>query len=131
MKRFLIIALASLFLTTVYAADVGISISLGQPGFYGQIDIGDYPPPRLVYAEPVIVEQVVVVEQPIYLHVQAEHVNHWETYCSEYHACGQRVYFVEDSWYEDVYVTDYQKKHDNGKNKDHQKHGNKGHDKQH
>jgi len=58
----LIVALASLLLTTAYAADVAISISLGQPGFYGQIDIGDYPPPRLVYAEPVIVEHVVVVE---------------------------------------------------------------------
>jgi hypothetical protein len=131
MKRFLIVALASFFLTTANAADVGISISLGQPGFYGQIDIGDYPPPRLIYTEPVIIEHVVVVEQPIYLHVQPNHVKHWETYCSEYQACGQRVYFVEDSWYEDVYVTDYQKKHGNQGNHGHKKHKNNGNDKQH
>lgn len=129
MKRFLIGALASLFLTTAYAADVGISISLGQPGFFGQIDIGDYPPPRLIYAEPVIIEHVVVVEQPIYLRVRPDHAKHWETYCSEYRACGQRVYFVEDSWYEDVYVADYHKKHGNEGNHGNKKHKNKGHDK--
>ena len=32
------------------AADVGVSVSVGQPGFYGRIDIGSYPQPRLVYA---------------------------------------------------------------------------------
>jgi hypothetical protein len=80
------------------AAEVGVSISLGQPGFYGQIDIGDYPPPRLIYAEPVIVEQVVIVPQPIYLHVQYDHIKHWDKHCHEYGACGQRVYFV-DGWY--------------------------------
>ena len=26
------------------AANAGISISVGQPGFYGRIDIGDFPP---------------------------------------------------------------------------------------
>ena len=129
MKRFLFVTLASLFLSTAYAADVGISISLGQPGFYGQIDIGDYPPPRLIYAEPVIVEHVVVVEQPVYLHVQPDHVQHWETHCSAYQACGQRVYFVEDSWYEDVYVTNYQKKHGNKGNHGHKKLKNNGNDK--
>jgi hypothetical protein len=134
MKRFLIVALASFCFSTAYAAEVGISISLGQPGFYGQIDIGDYPPPRLIYAEPVIIENVVVVEQPIYLRVQPDHVKHWATYCSEYRACGQRVYFVEDSWYEEVYVTDYRKKHGNEANPGHKKHdnkNNKGKDKQH
>lgn len=129
MKRFLIVTLASLFLVPAYAADVGISITLGQPGFYGHIDIGDYPPPRLIYAEPVIIERVVVVEQPVYLRVPPGHVKKWGTYCSQYHACGQRVYFVEDSWYEDVYVTDYRKKHGNegnNGNNGNNKHKNKG-----
>lgn len=129
MKRFLIFTLTSLFLTTASAADVGISITLGQPGFYGQIDIGDYPTPRLIYAEPVIIENVVVVGQPIYLRVQPDHVQHWENYCGQYHACGQRVYFVEDSWYEDVYVTDYHKKHGNEGNHGNKKHKNKNKDK--
>ena len=131
MKRFLLIPLVSLFLTTAYAADTGITISLGQPGFYGQVDLGDYPPPRLVYAEPVIVEHAVVVGQPIYLRAQPDHVKHWDKHCSEYHACGQRVYFIEVSWYEEVYVMDYQKKHGKAKKKSHKKHGKEGHDKQH
>jgi hypothetical protein len=69
-----------------------------------------------------------VAAPPIYLHVQPAHAEHWETYCGQYNACGQRVYFVDDGWYESVYVTDYRKKHGNGNNKGH---GNKGHDKQH
>ena len=42
----------------VMAGDVGISISVGQPGFFGQINIGDVPqPPQLVYARPVIIQR--------------------------------------------------------------------------
>jgi hypothetical protein len=122
MKYFLITALFAF--ATASAADVGISISLGQPGFYGQIDIGDYPPPRLIYAEPVIVQQAVIVAPPIYLRVQPVHVQHWEQYCGEYGACGQRVYFVEDSWYDGVYVPNYQKRHgNNGKSSNSKKKG--------
>jgi len=113
MQRSLILTLFTFATAPAFAADVGISISLGQPGFYGQIDIGDYPPPRLIYPEPVIVEQVVVVAQPIYLRVQPDHVAHWDRYCREYRACGRHVYFVEDSWYEDTYVPTYNKKHGN------------------
>jgi hypothetical protein len=121
MKRFLIITLLTFATASASAADVGISISVGQPGFYGQIDIGNYPPPRLIYAEPVIVEQVVVVTQPIYLRVQPDHVQHWDRYCGQYGACGQRVYFVQDSWYDEVYVPAYQERQGNSGNK-----GNKG-----
>jgi len=117
MNRFLICALVALTTSTAFA-DVGVSISLGQPGFYGQIDIGDYPPPRLIYTEPVIVEQVVVVQQPIYLHVRQDHIQHWDRHCQEYGACNQRVYFVDDGWYDTVYVPTYGQKH--GK-KDHHK----------
>jgi hypothetical protein len=126
MKRFLIVTLLTFATASAYAAEVGISIAVGEPGFYGQIDIGDYPPPRLIYAEPVIVqpvivEQVVVVAQPVYLRVQPEHVQHWDQYCGQYGACGQRVYFVQDSWYDEVYVPAYQERHGNSGNK-----GNKG-----
>lgn len=131
MKRFLMFALISITAAPAYAADVAVSISLGQPGFYGQLDIGDYPPPQLVYAEPVIVEQVVVVQQPIYLHVQYDHIQHWDTHCQQYGACGQQVYFVQDSWYDSVYVPTYNKKHGNqGKGKKSKQNDN-GHDKQH
>ncbi len=43
MKRFLFVA--ALFIITVpaLAADVGVSVNIGQLGFYGRIDIGNYP----------------------------------------------------------------------------------------
>ena len=111
MKRMLIAAGFLGATAIAFAQSTGVSVTVGQPGFYGQIDIGDYPPPQLIYAEPVIVEQVVVVQQPIYLRVQQDHVQHWDRYCNDYHACGQRVYFVQDSWYDNVYVPTYNKKH--------------------
>jgi hypothetical protein len=111
MKRFLIAAAIAIIAAPAFAADVGVSISIGQPGFYGQIDIGDYPRPRLIYAEPVIVEHVQVVAAPIYLRVPPGHAMHWDKHCHEYRACGQRVYFVEDGWYDEVYVPAYHKRH--------------------
>ena len=42
------------------SADVGISIRVGEPGFYGQLDLGDryyYGRPPLIYSEPVIIER--------------------------------------------------------------------------
>ena len=35
--------------TPSMAAEVGVSVSVGQPGFYGRIDIGSFPAPRNVY----------------------------------------------------------------------------------
>ena len=32
-----------------FGADVGVSINIGQPGFYGRLDIGDYGQPQLLY----------------------------------------------------------------------------------
>jgi hypothetical protein len=92
--------------TTVYAADVGVSINISQPGFYGRIDVGRVPAPVVIYPQPIIIEQhpVAVVRQPIYLRVPPGHEKHWDKYCRRYGACGQPVYFVQDSWYRDVYA---------------------------
>ncbi len=61
-----LVAIGLLGLTTqgaAHAADVGVSISIGQPGFYGRIDIGRFPQPQVIYAEPrVIVETVDVMD---------------------------------------------------------------------
>src|SRR3569833_2656742 len=41
-------------------ADVDIGVAIhGEiaPGVYGRVDLGGYPPPALVYAKPVIIEQ--------------------------------------------------------------------------
>ena len=86
------------------AADVGVSVSIGQPGFYGRIDIGGYPPPQVVYPQPVIVERVAVRRAPIYLNVPPGHARHWGRHCRNYNACGQPVYFVQNSWYQREYV---------------------------
>ena len=44
-----LLAVASLGITTAQA-DAGASVSIGQPGFFGQIDIGDYyPRPQVLY----------------------------------------------------------------------------------
>ncbi|MGV1098566.1 hypothetical protein ACUUL3_04050 [Thiovibrio sp. JS02] len=113
MKGFLLaVALAAAIVTTpVQAADVGVSISIGQPGFYGRLDIGGYPQPRVIYREPIIVERVRVERAPIYLRVPPGHAKNWKKHCREYDACGERVFFVHDDWYEREYVPRYQERH--------------------
>jgi uncharacterized protein YcfJ len=92
----------------VLASDVGVSVSVGQPGFYGRIDIGTLTP-QLVYAQPVVVQPLPagVVVQPAYMHVPPGHARNWRKHCARYGACGQPVYFVQDRWYNDVYVASY------------------------
>jgi hypothetical protein len=92
---------------TAFAADVGVSVSVNQPGFYGRIDINQPPPPvALVYAQPVIIARpaVQVVQQPVYLHVPPGHEKKWSKHCHKYNACGQPVYFVRDTYYQQHYV---------------------------
>ncbi|MYM67839.1 hypothetical protein GTP45_13485 [Pseudoduganella sp. FT55W] len=98
---------------SAFASDVGVSISVGQPGFYGRIDIGDYPPPQVLYRQPVIIERPVryVETAPIYLRVPPGHAKHWSKHCHAYHACNQRVFFVQDNWYNNTYVPRYRERH--------------------
>jgi hypothetical protein len=100
---------------------------VGQPGFYGQIDIGNYPPPVLIYPEPVIIQPVTFgfVRRPIYMRVPPGHARQWATHCHAYNACGRRVFFVQDGWYHDVYVPQYRRMHGDGSDKPH----GQGHDK--
>jgi len=88
------------------AADVGISINIGEPGFYGRLDIGDFPQPSVIYSQPVLIERAPGYDSrtPIYLYVPPGHERHWRKYCSQYDACGQPVYFVRDRWYQQTYV---------------------------
>ena len=114
MKRFLIAAAVAVATVTIpaLAADVGVSVSIGQPGFYGQIDIGDYyPPPQVIYRQPRFVERVSMDRPPIYLRVPPGHAKHWSKNCHKYNACGERVYFVKDDWYNREYVPRYQEQH--------------------
>ena len=109
MKRFFCMAALAVAAVPAFAADVGVSINIDQPGLYGRIDIGNLPQPQLVYAQPVVIHRapVAVVQQPIYLHVPPGHAKHWSKHCAEYKACGQPVYFVQDDWYNNVYAQRY------------------------
>lgn len=113
MKSILIAATLFTAALPAIAADVGVSINIGQPGFYGRIDIGSFPQPQLIYSQPVIIErQTRYVEQPIYLRVPPGHAKNWSKHCRSYNACGQRVYFVQDGWYNNVYAPQYRDRHD-------------------
>lgn len=89
------------------AQDVGVSISLGEPGFYGQINIGSAPPPQLVSPRPITVIPVTGQLEPLYLRVPKVQRDQWPQYCARYHACNRPVLFVRDRWYREVYVPHY------------------------
>jgi uncharacterized protein YcfJ len=109
MKRMLCLWVALAASAPVFAGDVDVSVRVGQPGFYGRLDIGNMPPPATLYAEPVVVTPVPVgvVREPIYLRVPPGHAKHWSKHCHRYDACGRPVYFVQDRWYNEVYVPRY------------------------
>ena len=115
MKKILIVAALSMASltgwTTALAVNVDVSINIGQPGYYGPIDIRDFGPPRVIYSEPRIIERVSVQREPVYLHVPPGHAKNWRKHCRKYNACADRVYFVQDSWYDREYVPNYQAKH--------------------
>jgi hypothetical protein len=135
MKHFLFTMMIILFAVSAQAADVGVSVSVGQPGFYGRIDIGNYPQPEVIYARPVVVHAAPagVVYQPVYVHIPPGHEKNWSKHCSKYNACGRPVYFVRDRWYNETYVPQYQARHGKGHGNDQgENHGgknDKGHEK--
>lgn len=129
-KNLLLAAAMTLLPLATQAADVGVSVSVGQPGFYGRLDIGNYPRPELIYAEPVIIERVAVRPAPVYLHVPPGHEKNWSKHCGRYNACGRPVYFVRDSWYDGVYVPAYRERHGHDHDHDHH-HGDHDHDHDH
>ncbi len=107
MKNVVLSFVAAVLVGPAVAADVGVSIGINQPGFYGRVDIGRaVAPPVLVYEQPVWVAPpaVRVDRRPIYLHVPPGHSRNWKRYCGQYQACGQPVYFVQDGWYRDHYA---------------------------
>ncbi len=118
MKKILFAALMAVTAAPAFAADVGISLTIGQPGFYGRIDIGDFSQPQLIFSSPVIIlRSAGVVRAPIYLNVPPGHAKNWSKHCHKYDACGQPVYFVQESWYNNEYVPQYNKRHGKGKDK--------------
>jgi hypothetical protein len=114
-KRHLLAAALATFTSfpvPAVAADVGVSVSIGQPGFYGRIDIGSFPQPQLIYGDPMIaIPGRAASGRPLYLHVPPGHAKNWAKHCHRYGACYQPVYFVQERWYQDVYVPRYRQLH--------------------
>jgi hypothetical protein len=122
MRAMYIALLAALVLLAtaaqVFAQSVSINATItGEvlPGVYGQVMLGNRPPPPVVYAQPVVAVPVAVAQpvavEPIYLHVPPGHAKHWRQHCHEYNACNRPVYFVKSAEYESG---------DHGKHGDHE-----------
>ena len=119
MRRLIFAAVITATSGSALAADVGVSVTVGQPGYYGRIDIGNFPQPQLIYAQPIVIERAPVgaAPKPLYLHVPPGHAKNWRKHCGKYNACGEPVYFVSDNWYNDVYVKGHAKGDGKGKGK--------------
>lgn len=111
----IVILLAILAAAPVSAqTSVGVSIGINQPGVYGRIDIGNFPPPAVVYPQPVVIapSPVAVYQRPVYLYVPPGHQRNWAKHCGRYSACGQPVYFVQETWVRDRYDRYERERHD-------------------
>ena len=68
------LVLLATFVLTGGRSEAAVSISVAEPNFYGRIDIGGFPSPRVIYEQPVIVRRVKVWYPPIYLRVPPGHM---------------------------------------------------------
>ena len=84
------------------AGDLNIRLMVSgevAPGVYGQVNVGNEPPPPLVYAQPTLIEPMSAPPPPVYLHVPPGHARNWRKHCHEYNACNRPVYFVKSAEY--------------------------------
>lgn len=94
-------ALAAFALTLAVAgpalAQSYANITVGgafAPGVYGQISLGNNPPPPVWNPQPMIAGRPVYGAPVIYLHVPQQEYRDWGRYCGRYRACGRPVHFV-------------------------------------
>ena len=108
------------------AVDVGVGVTIREPGVYGRIEIGNFPPPPVLYPQPVIIARpaVVVQQAPMYLYVPPGHAKKWDKHCHRYNACARQVYFVQEQWVHER----YDERHGQGKGRGHGKGKGKKHD---
>ncbi len=124
-KHLVVFSISSLLAAGAFGeTSVGVSIGINQPGVYGRIDIGNYPRPAVVYGQPIIIapQPVIVRAQPVYLYVPPGHQKNWAKHCSRYGACGQPVYFVQESWVRERYEEQQHRGHGNDHGKKDKKH---------
>jgi len=152
MHRILLVAAFLVGTGVSYAGGPDIHVLLSgevAPGLYGQVNIGNEPPPPIVYARPMLIETQQAPAPPIYLHVPPDHARNWRRHCHEYNACNRPVYFVRSREYEPEYQRHYQehehereierqrwqerqrdqdREHGRGHDRDERGQGNEGHD---
>ena len=123
MKKYLLTVLAAWAAASATApawsaVDVGVGITIREPGVYGRIEIGSQPPPPLLYPQAVIIAApAVVVQPPLYLYVPPGHAKNWRKHCGHYNACARQVYFVQETWVQERYEEKHGKGHGKNKNK--------------
>ena len=93
------------------AGDNHAPASIGQPDYYGRLDFGDYPQPKVIYRQPIAIKQVPTNRPPVYLRVPPGQSKNWSKHCRENNACVERVFFVQDNWYKRDYVPRYREVH--------------------
>ena len=109
MKSALFAALFTLFPLAVLAQQGPAAAPIGDPGYYGQVDLAGAAPPPVVYSTPVIVQQTPVYYPPVYLRVPPMYYQNWGQYCGYYNACSYPVFFVQDGWYMNWYSPWYRR----------------------
>lgn len=110
MKKALLLSASLLALS---ASAMAAEVVVGEPGFYGRLDIGAFPHPEVINREPVVIENVRrAPAAPVYLRVPVEYQSHWAAHCRAYNACGERVFFVQDKWYANEYAPRYRTMHE-------------------
>ncbi|MGZ3236447.1 MAG: hypothetical protein ACXU8A_03635 [Burkholderiaceae bacterium] len=114
----LLVAFFALGITAAYAGNVNVAVSVSgqvQPGVYGRINIGNAPPPPVVYEQPVLIAPPPrpMHMEPLYLHVPPGHARNWNKFCYKYDACGRPVYFVRsDEYAHDRHYAHHEHEHD-------------------
>ena len=85
-----------------------INILLGQPNYYGGLEMQGYTNPLLYNTRPILIQPNSTNNgQPVYLRVPSNQRQNWSRYCGQYNACNRQVNFVQDGWYNSVYAPRY------------------------
>jgi hypothetical protein len=115
---------AAVALPAQAVTNIDVSIGINAPGQYGRIDINNHPQPVLVAPRPVVYapSPISVFRSPIYLYVPPTHQAHWGRYCGHYSACGQPVYFVQESWVRDEHRREQDRRHGDKARKERDRH---------
>ena len=91
-----LIGLLFIFSNTSYSqvffnATVGSEFS---PGVFGQLNVGNAPPPPVIYTQPMVGGPSVYGAPPMYVYAPIEEIQNWGYFCGKYSACGMPVYFI-------------------------------------